>query len=155
MSQEELLNSVYQQDQYNVSLPDADSVVSEVEDKEKAKRKEAISKMIARINAKIDEFYVKNGWVALSVGIPMTDEVARNSEYIKEVRDCLIAMNWNVRIEDKGELSSNKEFVIKPRNWFTNKKDQFGKRGKQKPSFLTIFGVILIAAIVLGAFIKG
>lgn len=155
MSQEEILNSVYQEDQYNISLHDADTVISTVSDKEKAKRKEAISKMIARINDKVDDFYVKNGWVALSVGIPMTDEVSKNPEYIREVKDCLVAMNWNVRVEDKGELSSNKEFVIKPRNWFTNKKDQHGKRGKQKPSFLTTFGVIIIAAIIVGAFIKG
>lgn len=154
MSQEELMNHAYQESEYKVSLYNADSVVSEVEDEEKKKKRKAVSEMIRRINKKVDEFYIKNGWVALSVDIPMTEEVARNSEYIKEITDCLVSMNWNVRTEgvDSGK---DAKFVIKPRNWWYNKKDQHGKRGKQSPSFLTTFGVIIIAAIVVGAFIKG
>lgn len=155
MSQEEIMNSVYQESQYDVSLYDADSVVSQVKDKEEAEKKKGVSEMIHRINAKVDEFYKENGWVALSVDIPMTSELSRNSEWIKEVENCLIQMNWNVRIENEGVYGEDAKFVIKPKNWFYNKKDQNGKRGKQKPSFLTTFGIILIAVIVVGAFIKG
>lgn len=149
MSQEEIINDVYQQASYGVSVTNADEVVSKVLEEKTHIKKKAINEMLLRINKTIHEFYFANSnYTALSVDVKITEQVARESEYIEEIKNFLVESNWNVRVE--GESYDDMKFVIRPRNWFVNKKDQHGKRGKQKPSFLTTIGIIIIVAIVVG-----